>query len=179
MSGSGEEADWRVQLARDVEEVVEREAHFMAASPEAVTRAKESLILSMLGRFQQRDDLARVKAWHPFLCKAARRALARERRMDGQTQEFPSGGMEGEALASEGDDPERLVQERHEYVHLMAKVDLGLRELSPKERQVLELRFKGLGYEAIAGILGITRDSAYVHGSTGIGKLRRIYRAPA
>jgi RNA polymerase sigma factor (sigma-70 family) len=180
MSDSSQIADFRISLARDVQRAVEREAHFTGSAREVIIRATESLVLDCLERFKTAQDLEAIQAWRPYLARAARRTLLREERNIHQSREAPSSEVLGKvALAPEEANPEREVQERHEYFDLMAKVDRGLRLLSLRERQVLDLRMKGLTYAAIAGILGVTRDSAYVHASTATSKLRRMFRAPA
>jgi RNA polymerase sigma factor (sigma-70 family) len=172
--------DFRVHLAREADRAVEREAHFMRTTPDVIVRAKESLTLYLLTHFRTRQDLNRVQAWFPYLLQAARRTLRREEaKKNGLPIVAGTTILEAEALAPSEENPQHEVMERHEYCHLMAKIELGMRTLSPRERQVLEERRRGMSYEAIARILGITRDAVYVHSSAALRKLRDIFRAPA
>jgi hypothetical protein len=120
--------DFRIHLAREADRAVEREAHFMRTSPDVIVRAKESLTLYLLTHFRTRQDLERVEAWFPYLLQAARRILRREEeRKNGLPIIAGTAVLEAEALAPSEDNPQHEVMERHEYCHLMAKIELGMK----------------------------------------------------
>lgn len=179
MSESNQVEEFRLRLARKVDGAVERESHFMAASQEVTTRAKEILILRMLTRFPTQNAMAEVEAIEPFLVLCARRQLVRELRREANAPLIElADDLDRRALAPASDDPQVQAQERHECAHLLVKIRLGLEELTAQQRQILELRLKGYRYKTIAAILGTTSNTVFVQGSQGMRKLRRLYREP-